>query len=401
MVGVNDGDAGFGVIEVIIALLLLAISAAVTTTTIITADTTSRTMNQRAVASDLANAALAQVRSIPYDAVGWYSDQSQSAACGTTGTLVTLPGTSPSSGAALQPTSTTGADGATYTTSICLWWVAASTGQVGAYKQVHIITSWTFDGVSEQQRLTSDLYPGMAPPYSTADNNLGTPASGDAPSGVAPEAPSAVTATTSSATSTDTDTIHVTWTAPPSSPTPASYYIVQYGTDPAFGTYGESPAVPGTIWTAGSLSSGTTYYFRVVAYAADGTPSPPSSTASATTATGTASSTCEVSSITASPAQGVVDSSGHLVNASAFTVLVNANSACATAGLEYSTDGGTTLVPLSQASSGTYTATDGTSSTVWPVGTQDFAVYINGTADAQVTASQVQICQEHGSSGKC
>lgn len=410
-VATRNADEGFTLVEMMVALMILAIVLTALAPAFYGSLRATALTSERSVAGGLAVAANEQVRSFPYYQVGYYQAPGGTPTdvptqC-TGSNPVTLPSAGPVDG--LPQSKLVG--GHTYSITRCIYWQNSSSDSSGsnypgAYKQSVVTIGWTFNGTAYSIKQTSAVYPGGESSYaqSGADNNHYP--SGTIPPAVTtpPSPPQSVSVSSSTSTS-----ITLSIIAPASTPTPIDHYEIDF-TDSYSGagdvnclscvwtyttTTNSSPPVSG-------LTPETTYWFQVRSIAVDGTSSTATTPTSGTTATG-GSGGCVVYGVYVNPTQGVVDPNGHLVNASSFSVWVDASSPCSTQQLQvsYFASGASTYASLTQQSSGAYTGTAGTGSTVWSVGNHQFTVYVGSTAASPLTQVQVDICQENGTTGQC
>jgi prepilin-type N-terminal cleavage/methylation domain-containing protein len=412
----RDNDGGFTLVEILVALVILGIVLAALGPVFYGALRATSMTNQRSVANGLAVAANEQLRSVPYNQVGYVTSAAvpPSVAVPTLCTgqnpvlltdvttpipatnTVTVPaqGSPPGAGAPVQ-----------YTLTRCIYWVDSSIAQdTQAYKKSVVTVSWIMQGASYQVSQTSALYPGGAAAYT------GTP--GSTTTTTPPPTPSIPTNVAAHVDSVNTtNQIDVSWTA--SSPTPASYYIVQYsstysGSGTLASPFTSSPLISGTSWPA-PVAPGATYYFQVVAVAADGvTMSAPSSSVQqpiAQATTSPAATTCTLTNLVVQPTSAMVDKNGSLVGVpnNTFALSVNASGPCQNVTVAYNPTGtGTPPAPASVTGTIPGTLTGSTLPAQWAPGNQTFTVNVNGTTQyAPLVQVQVVICQEKGNSGKC
>lgn len=401
-------EAGFTLIEVVVALALLAVVMAGMAPLFIGAIDAAAVANHRSTANGLAVQATESLRAVPYDQLGFASESQVPGSC--TGTPVTNV-----SSDGIVPT----AEGSrkigpiTYTLTSCVAWVDASvSGDTGAYKQTTVTVSWQDGGSSRSITQVSDVYPGGEGPYTTAQDNYGPATTTTTTSPTAPTSPTATTATDESTAPASTDTIDVSWTAPAGSPVAVDHYVVEYDTSGSTGfssgKFASSPALQHTTWSAGSLAPGTIYYFQVVAVSASGVYSTPSPVASATTAAPLVPVLdCEVTGLSVTPTSAEVDPSGHLYkpSGSTFVVAANVTAPCNldTISVSYETAGGTQTATLWQpVGSGLATGTAGDAVTTWNVGSDPFTVLVNYSQldPIEQVLVDVTLCST-GGSGTC
>jgi prepilin-type N-terminal cleavage/methylation domain-containing protein len=411
-VALRKPDEGFTLVEMVVALMILAIVLTALAPAFYGSLRATALTSERSVANGLAVAANEQMRSFPYYVVGYYRASGGTptdvpSQCGGSNP-VTLSAAGPIDG--LPAFELVGQH--RYNITRCVYWQTSSTDSTtsssynGAYKQTVVTVGWSFNGTTYSVTQTSAVYPGGQSSYaqSGAYSNHAPPGTTPPPVTTPPSPPQSVTVSSSTSTS-----VTLSVTAPASTPTPVDHYEIDF-------TNSYSGAGPvdcsACVWTyttttnsappVSGLSPGTTYWFQVRSIAVDGTPSSPTTPISGTTATG-GSSGCTVYGLYVNPTQGVVDPNGHLVNASSFSLWVDASSPCNTQQLQvsYVSSGSATFASLTEQSSGAFTGSVGTGSTVWSVGNHQFTVYIGTNPASPLTQVQVDICQENGTTGRC
>jgi len=407
----RETDDGFTLVEMVVALMILAIVLTALAPAFYGSLRATALSSERSVANGLAVAANEQLRSFPYYQVGYYQASS--------GTPTDVPsqcsGSNPVTLASAGPV-----DGLPpswpptthqYTITRCLYWQNSSSDSTGssysgAYKQSVVTVGWTFNGRSYSVSQTSAVYPGGESTYAQSGADANHYPSGTVPPAVTtpPSPPQAVSVSSSTTTS-----ITLSITAPSSTPTPVDHYEIDFSD-----SYSGSGPVDcnSCVWTystttnsqppVSGLTPATTYWFQVRSVAADGTTSNATTPIPGTTATGSGSG-CVVYGLYVNPTQGVVDPNGHLVNATSFSLWVDASSPCSAQQLQvaYVSNGSSTYASLTQQSSGAYTGSAGTGSTIWSVGNHQFTAYVGTNPANPLTQGQVDICQESGSTGRC
>jgi prepilin-type N-terminal cleavage/methylation domain-containing protein len=450
--GADSGDeGGFTLLEMMVALLLLALVLAALGPAFYGLLRATSLTSQRSVANGLAVTATEQLRSIPYDQVGFYATPT-----GCPSTNAVLLGSSVSDPLAQMATSQT-VGNVSYTIQRCVDWVNSSiSGDTLAYKQAVVTVSWKSTALTMSVSQTSALYPGGESAYSGPENDYIPGATTTTTAATAPSAPTGVTAVDDS--SAPTNTIDVSWTPPTGTPTPDHYEVLWSTTNPSgasiatlTGGYSLTSPLTGTS-TDITVGAGTTYYVQVESIAAGQTSIVVSNTATVTTAssnpttttttvpstttttvagsttttststttttststTTTTAPSCSINTLIVTPSVGTdgngvaLNKSGNLVNQSDFTLSVNANSGCSNVTVGYApstcTPGATgcsTTYATMTGSGGTIYGTAGTASTAWTVGTQKFTVFVGGVQYSPLTQQQVIVCTENGNSGKC
>jgi prepilin-type N-terminal cleavage/methylation domain-containing protein len=441
--GESQDDCGFTLLEMMMALLLLALVLAALAPAFYGLLRATSVTSQRSVADGVAVTATEQLRSVPYDEVGFYTTPT---GCPSTNAVVL--GSSVSDPLTQMATTQT-VGNVSYAIQRCVNWVDSSiAGDTLAYKQAVVTVSWKSTGVAMSVSQTSALYPGGQSAYSGPENDYIPGVTTTTTAATAPSAPSGVSAVDDS--SAPTNTIDVSWTAPTGLPSPDHYEVLWSTTNPAgasittLGGYSSSSQLTGTS-TLVTVGAGTTYYFQVESIAAGETSTVVSNTATATTtssatstttttipatttttvagsttttsttsSTSTTVPTCAINTLTVTPSvdtngNGVaLNKSGYLVNESDFTLSVNANSGCSDVTVGYApsactpgASGCQTAYAAMSGAGGTIYGTAGGASTVWTIGTQKFTVFVGGVQYSPLTQQQVIVCTENGNSGKC
>lgn len=413
-------EQGFTLVELMVAMLLMAIVLATVGPALYGSLAATSSSKERSVATGLAVAANEQIRSLPYYDVAY---QTLPSFCSTTNAVKVTTGSTPlDTMYSSQSSKTVGSE--TYQLERCVYWVDATgnngtgTTDTGAYKQSVVTVTWSDRQGSHSITQYSDIYPGGEGPYTTTDNNF-PPQTAPASSGTQPSPPINVTATTPSGSG-GNKSITVSWSKPATAPTPDSY-IVEYNTSGVFTganpLYATSPVRTTTSWAASSLTPGTNYYFQVISIY-QGTQSLPSSVVYSTTS-GTPSSTCYVYGLVVNPTTAQINQYGYLQGTNAFTMSVNASSACTTGSgngstiwVYYTTSSstlvGTKLSPEDSqgAMLGGQTLNSDGSQMVWTPGNHSFTVYTSTAgatpgAYSPSTVVQVNICEPNPATGLC
>lgn len=408
-------EAGFTLVELVIALLILAIVMSAVAPALWGTMKSGAAASQRSVADGLAVAATEQIRSLPYYEVGYdttpsYCDPSSTPNYNPGGNPVAL-GYSTPMDAEAPPYQPPGDPG--YYVYSCINWVTASDGSAEAYKQAVVTVTW---GPNQQDtyRQESALYPGGEGAYSPADNFAPYQQTGGSGTGLVP------TPTLNSATpfaSSPTTVINVDWQPVTYGTSPVEYIVEWWTGATKPQPPSQSPEVNGTSDGSGGLdyqvsglTPGTTYSFDVIAVSGS-QESAPSNVVTATTQSAPGSA-CSVSSINVSPQSPVIDKNGNPVNFTSLSVTVQGTSTCSGLSVEYGVNGsnGEPQAPLSVVnltwSSGSFTGSAYQST--WSATTYGFVVYQSGSPFYQtvngvstLTQQNVTPCQERGSSGHC
>ncbi|HMC38960.1 MAG TPA: fibronectin type III domain-containing protein [Acidimicrobiales bacterium] len=286
-------DDGFTLIEVMVATVVLVVVMAATAPAFFGAMRITNVTGERSQATNLAVLASEQMRSLPYTEVGYATTPASCAnpaslgvsGLGSTAAPVVLTSAGP-----LDSLPATTVEGhTTFTVLRCVYWSASSIpGSTGAYKQTVVKVSWPTTGGVVSVSQVSALYPGTNT----------TPTTTPAPTTTLPAQQQVVlpVCTAVDDTASPSSAIDLSWTAPVGGTAP-DHYLVYYSTYSPGGAistgvnpFSTSPSVSGLSWVA-TVGPGATYYFQVVAVAADGTASSPSNTCSATTTSPTPPST--------------------------------------------------------------------------------------------------------------
>lgn len=288
-----------------------------------------------------------------------------------------------------------------YSVKECIGWAPVEVGCPYPYKQVQVTVAWPAAKPVGSVDEVSDVYPGNQGPCSSSTTTTTTPVCSGAPSpptGLASSAPAAPA---------DESEIDLTWHAPSSTPAPIAYYQVWYSTSPggfsSQSTYtvaGDSTTAPGSPpFEVTGLSAGTNYYFEVWSVSSCGTTSStPGGVIEAATASAPPPPGCTVKDLSVNPTSGVVNSAGHLTNATGFSLTATVAGPCSGVTVTYTADNASQSVGLTGSGS-SLTGTAGTSSTKWSPGSDAFRVYVDGQATEVVY--DMTICQSGGSASGC
>ncbi len=212
---VDTSDAGFTIIEVVAALFLVAVGFAATMSVFWSDLRTAGVSQFRSAGATVATKETEAVHAVPYDSVGFYSDQSGYVTQFEGRNTVTLGTTAPAG--ALAPTSVVPVGPITYSVARYVTWADTDPGsgnQPEAYKKTTVIVSWSDQGGSHQVRQDSVFYPGGRLPYAG-------PGSGS----------STTTSTSSTTTSTSSTTTSTSTTSTTTNPcNPGGYSVKEHGT---------------------------------------------------------------------------------------------------------------------------------------------------------------------------
>ncbi len=288
----DDSEAGFTVVELVVALAILAMVMAPLAGVFWSAMRTAGVANHRTDGSSIASREIESMRAIPYAQVGFYADQTGFATTFEGFTTVSLGANSPSSGTLTpklqpqtpDPSAASGyapdpdpanaspivLGGVSYTVARNIVWVDAKdagTTYSKAYKRLTVVVTWSDRAGSHTVRQDSILYPGGQGKYSGAMG--GTTSTTSTTVVLAPSAP-VLNPITGLADPAGETQIPLTWSQPVGGAAVTSYSIV-YSTSSSFPSgsislvTGLAPSI--TSYTVGSLSANTTYYFEIIAYA--------------------------------------------------------------------------------------------------------------------------------------
>jgi hypothetical protein len=267
-----------------------------------------------------------------------------------------------------------------------VYWVTSSTALAGAYKQTWVGVQWKVGGVAWHTSETSAIYPGGEGNYS--QNNNGTPNPNCTNHGSVPATPTALTATPDPAF--PTSAVDLTWSegsGDPPSVLPLTYEVeYQSSGSSAWIVYPQNSGIPGTTDTPfvvdNLIPPGTTWLFQVFEVACDGTPSPPTSPATATTSTAVTPPSCQVTNFTVTPSTGATINTGGQLTGSQkyFLIQATVSPACTALAVQYSpTNNGVKVTDAYTGPPPNGSVTWQTTATQWAEGTINFALYNAGT----------------------
>lgn len=426
-------------VELIIAMLVLAIVMTALAPAYYGLLRAAATTNQRSVANGLAVTATEQIRSIPYEEIGYYTTP---AGC-PTANPVTL--TSPTLAPLASLATTKTVANLTYTIQTCINWVNSTvSGETLAYKQSVVTVSWTANGISGHITQTSAIYPGGEGSYCPEQTCPVSATTTTTAPVVPPSPPTGVTALDDG--NAPSNTIDVSWTPPFGVPNTAQYVVYYTTNNPGNADltldgqpYTTSPLVNGTS-TKLTVGPNTRYYIEVATVVSNQTSSASSSVnvktgngtttttvgGTTTTVAGTTTTTaaaCSINSLSVSPPPGgdsgnnkdsasvvALTSSGTLADETHFSLSVNASGSCSNVTVGYAPAGCTpgatgcaTTYATMSGSGSTLFGTAGTGSTVWHVPSLTFIVFTGATPTqyAPLTQKNITTCTQKGNSGAC
>jgi Tfp pilus assembly protein PilV len=329
--GAGPREEGFTLIELTIALGLLSGAMVGIAYLTLMGVKVSGFVRQRTQATSVTVQLLEEANAAPYDRLGFASTQTGYVdtfvdAGKTYNTVqVTNPALTP------VPPSTTLA-GVRYDFRRDIYWADASIQQTEAYKKVTVVTTWTAAGVTHTIRQDRIVYPGALGAYSGPKGGT-TTTSTTAPIGN----PSPPTVVAAANVALPASAVDLSWT-PGATPPAVDHWVVQYSTDNFVSSVltASNSVVSGTTsYTVSTLAASTTYWFRVGAATATGTPQW-STAVSKTTAAGGGSGACAVTSQTLSPTSvsRVAQSNSKLVSNP--VVSVTTSGTCSSLQIKYS-----------------------------------------------------------------
>jgi len=287
----HDSEAGFTIVELVVALAILAMVMAPLAGVFWGAMRTAGAAAHRTDGASIASREIEAMRAIPYAQVGFYDDQGEPSTFGGL-TTVSLGANSPSSGTLTpkiqplrpDPNAASGyapdpdpanaspiqQGGVSYSVARHIVWIDAqdaSTTYTQAYKRLTVVVTWSDQAGSHTVRQDSLLYPGGQGKF---NGPMGGPTSTTSTTIVLNPSAPVLNAITGLADPAGETQIPLTWTQPAGGAAVTSYSI-EYSTSSGFppGNFsvvnGLAPSI--TNYTVTSLSANTTYYFMVIAYA--------------------------------------------------------------------------------------------------------------------------------------
>jgi prepilin-type N-terminal cleavage/methylation domain-containing protein len=290
----QESEAGFTIVELVVAMAVLAMVMAPLASVFWSAMRTAGAAAHRTDGSSIASREIEGMRAVPYSQVGFYADQPGVTATFEGLTTVSLGATSPSTGSAIphmqpqtpDPSAATNfapdpdptnaspivQGSVSYSVRRYVVWANAqgtSSTYTQAYKRLTVIVTFTDQVGTHTVRQDSLLYPGGQGTYQGAMGGT-TSTAPTTTTVLSPSAPilNAITGLADPAGETQ---VPLAWSQPAGGAAVTSY-TVEYSTSLSFpvGNFsvitGFAPSV--TSYTVPSLSANTTYYFKIIAYAA-------------------------------------------------------------------------------------------------------------------------------------
>lgn len=380
-------EAGFTVIEMMVALMILAVGVLGLAPLFLTSLRTAALGANRARALALATRDIEAFHSVPYCEAGFAASQAGYSTTwtdpvdGTSYSTVTISDPNANIGGPSGPDETVA--GQTYHFARYLVWATSKSPGGGttyaqAYKRAVVVVTWHDQAGSHTARQDSDVYPGGLGTYVAA--NCGANGSPGTPT--PPSAPTNLSATTA-ANPTGANEIDLTWTKP--SLGTFDKYVVALSTD-NFATadvVANNVSSTATSYAATGLAPSTTYAFQIYAVQNSTGYQAASGQASATTLSAGTATNCTVGLVTFTPT-GADQASGKTTLVSNVGVSAHTTGTCPYLQLMYTPiagDANSTSVPLIQGSPGVWTATVNGTSTNWSIGN-----HVIDVADSSGTA---------------
>lgn len=406
-------EDGFTIIEMMVALTVMAVAMVAISGVFFTGLKAASASASRTAATALATRETEAIRAVPYNGIGFYDDQAGRVAAFEGSATISLGSVTPLTATLrLVPTGTVAVGPVNYSVTRHVLWEGASgpsTTYPEAYRKTVVLITWTDSaGRPHEVRQDSIVYPGGLGAYSGPGSVTTTTTTAAT---VAPTPPT-ITSVTAPAAPAGETRLDVVWTAPTGGGAVTSY-IVQWSTNSSFssGTASSPPQPPSAISYATSLlAPGTTYHFRVIAYAS---PSLSSTSAPASGATRTPPSPppCTVNNLTltgvgASANQGL-STKTYLQNGNsrlreALNLVVTYSGSCSTGFTVRGVNSGNVTDPGSPYSmagdgSGTDTGTIAMSTADWSVGVHRFTVLRGGTPVSPAVEKTFLFCSHTNS----
>ncbi|MBV8984879.1 MAG: fibronectin type III domain-containing protein [Acidimicrobiia bacterium] len=375
-----DGEEGFTIIEMMVALMVLAVGVLGMAPLFLASLRTAALGANRARALALATRDVEAFHSVPYCQVGFGTSQPGFATTWTdpadssTYSTVTISDPNANIGGPSGPDETVA--GVTYHFARYIVWAAGKSPGGGttytqAYKRVAVFVTWSDQAGSHTARQDSDVYPGGLGTYVAA--NCG--ANGSPGTQTPPSAPTNLTATTA-AGSAGQNEIDLSWTKP--SVGSFDKYVVALSTD-GFATsdvVANNVSSTATSYAATGLTPSTSYSFQIYAVQNATGYQSASGQASATTLTAGPSVNCTVGLVTFTPT-GADQTSGSTTLVSDVSVSAHTTGTCAFLQLVYTSvagDPNSTNLSLVQSPPGVWKATMNGTGTNWSIGNHVVAV---------------------------
>lgn len=371
--GLRRDESGLTLIECVVALGLIAILLLPLAAVFYSGASSDADSRENGDAVAIAEAQLSKAQAITYGDLGYYEDQFPPGTCtqpgppivpadpgvpayGPTGQQGVDLGCQPPAGTSPElqfQTSPIQVGSVKFTMQTYVVWASGSGGVSEAYKQVYSVVNWNENGNNATVTENALVYPGGLGAYTGPPTTTG---------GTPPLPPSVtgLTATVPDDADGGENQVDLTW-APASSPAAQAWVLSggqfelvyatnsselapqgSTGTDSSWNPAGSIADVPfsgsSTTYSETSLSPSTTYYFEIIAFAADrsswAVSAPPVVGAFVSATTLTPPPPCSVTSLTVSqpgtPAGDVYvkKSNDHLVSSAPLTIAVGYSGAC-------------------------------------------------------------------------
>jgi prepilin-type N-terminal cleavage/methylation domain-containing protein len=374
----RQGDNGFTLVELVVALTVLALGIGAVGNTFWTSFSIAGQGNNRSRAVALATREAEAMRSSPYDRLGFSAVQSgfESSFEGLTTVLVADPMVHP-----LGPDHVVG--GMTFQFQRHVVWADAASvpGYQQAYKRISVMVTWTDQGGAHQVRQDAFVYPGGMGVYRGPQGGAATSTTSTTAVVNVPPAPPLNLTATVPVGDVGATSIDLAWTPSTITSPAVSAWVVQMSTDNFLTAHLLTDTQPASMpaLEATGLSPSTTYWFRVAAKSAAGQQSTWSVVAMATT-NGQTVAPCQLGTSTITPSAVKRLNGGSTVLSANAVVSVNATGgSCSGLQLRFNASGGTTsTVYLTAGVGGVWTGVLNGLTTAWDTGARDLEVRDGG-----------------------